>query len=637
LTAIATTPEALDHLTDRLDVVTKKLLTPPPRLKLSEWCDANRYLSKEGSANPGRWNTNTVPYVREILDVAGDYRTQKIVVMAAAQVAKTEVLLNVLAYYMVNDPSPCLVVLPELTAAKAWSTDRLDTMIRDTPILKGVVKEKRSRDSGNTLLQKRFIGGHVTLIGSNSPSGLRSRPIRVLLLDEVDAYERSAGKSGDPVDLAMARTRTFWNRKIILTSTPEIKGDSRIEKAFQESDQRFYHIPCPHCHQYDKLTWERIKYENNDPSTAHCVCLKCGCLIDEVEKRQMVLKGKWIAEAPGNDTAGFHINALYSPFVTWSELVTQWLTIGKNVERLKAFANTVLGESWEDTGERVETHHLVQRVEKYDAEVPTGVGVLIAGIDVQEDRIEIGVWGYGEQYEMWWIATQAVFINPGEVAWQHVASHLRRKYKTPSGVEIPIRAVALDIGHKAESVGQFIHAARVKYPDTVFIPVKGSSKGHRAPLFEWGEVAKVSKVKPLLVGTHEVKDKLFGRLLQIEPGHHYIHFPDNIDVHYLQQITSERKKYKNRVPIYEATGRNEQLDMMVYSYAAINSLGPPVYNSLATWARQNAGVIEGQPTPVVEESKQELDEQPIRDQMIQQQRLRRMPARRGSWNTGWKV
>ena len=209
----------LTNLKKAIQEQMKKRLKPPPKLTISEWADEYRKLSPESSAEPGSWNTSRAEYQRGIMDALSDPYIETVVVMSSAQVGKTEILNNAVGYFISQDPSPMLVVQPTLDMAQTWSKDRLAPMLRDTPILSGLVKDPRSRDSGNTTLHKVFPGGHVTACGANSPSSLASRPVRNVFCDEVDRYPVSAGTEGDPVSLAKKRSATFWNRKIDRKST----------------------------------------------------------------------------------------------------------------------------------------------------------------------------------------------------------------------------------------------------------------------------------------------------------------------------------------------------------------------------------------------------------------------------------
>lgn len=221
-------------------------LKPPPELTLSQWADRYRMLSAESSAEPGRWHTDKAPYQREIMDAIGDAHIRRVVIMCAAQLGKTELLLNILGYFMAYAPAPILVMQPTLDMGQTFSKDRLAPMIRDTPVLRGLVDVK-SRYAGNTILKKNFPGGHITIVGANSATGLASRPIKVLLADEVDRYPGSAGTEGDPLSLAQKRQTTFWDKKTVMVSTPVIKGHSRIETEYNQSTREEWNVPCPEC------------------------------------------------------------------------------------------------------------------------------------------------------------------------------------------------------------------------------------------------------------------------------------------------------------------------------------------------------------------------------------------------------
>jgi phage terminase large subunit GpA-like protein len=254
-----------------------RALAPPPNVTVSQWADEFRVLSPEASAEPGRWDTTRAPYQRGIMDAIHDPLIQTVVVMSSAQIGKTEILCNILGYCIDVDPGPILVVQPTLEMAEAFSKDRLDPMLRDTPVLRGKVSDARTRDASNTIRHKTFPGGHITLAGANSPASLASRPIRLLLYDELDRGEVTA--EGDPLALAEKRTTTFWNRKHIIVSTPGIKGISRIEAKFAESDQRYSFVACPHCGFRHRLEWQHVHWDSDpepDPETAHLAALNAG-------------------------------------------------------------------------------------------------------------------------------------------------------------------------------------------------------------------------------------------------------------------------------------------------------------------------------------------------------------------------
>lgn len=386
-------------------------LKPPPELTLSQWADRYRMLSAESSAEPGRWHTDKAPYQREIMDAIGDAHIRRVVIMCAAQLGKTELLLNILGYFMAYAPAPILVMQPTLDMGQTFSKDRLAPMIRDTPVLRGLVDVK-SRYAGNTILKKNFPGGHITIVGANSATGLASRPIKVLLADEVDRYPGSAGTEGDPLSLAQKRQTTFWDKKTVMVSTPVIKGHSRIETEYNQSTREEWNVPCPECGHYQPFVWANLIFDPDDLQKEIVYkCERCGCVANEYRWKQQSQQGRFVAENPGAETRGFHLNTLASTFCGWKEIVQKFIVAKEqldqgNPEGMKVWVNTELGETWEERGEQVEDTELFNRREIYDAVVPEEVLVLTAGVDVQDDRFEVEIVGWGVGKESWGIRYQ---------------------------------------------------------------------------------------------------------------------------------------------------------------------------------------------------------------------------------------
>lgn len=420
------------------------VLAPPPDMTISQWADEYRRLSSESSAEPGRWRTSKAPYQREIMDAVCDNRVQKVVIMSAAQIGKTDALiLNPIGYYMHYDPSPIMVMQPTIQMAETFSKDRLAPMLRDTPVLRDKVNDK-SRNSGNTILQKIFPGGHVTMVGANSPSSLASRPIRILLADEIDRYPATAGNEGDPLLLAGKRLATFWNKKEVCVSTPTIKETSRIAVEFEHSTQEEWNVPCPVCGKYTPLLWANIIFEKDKLEDIGCACPACGVVSSETEWKEQFGKGKFVAKYPDRKVRGFHLNALASLFVEWREIVEKFLTANEekkkgNIELLKVWTNTEMGETWEEEGEQIETDDLYKRREKYNCEVPEEVLVLTAGVDVQDDRFETEVVGWGVDKESWGIRYQVIYgdlkLKP---VWDELDRFLSQTFTTADGRRLKI-------------------------------------------------------------------------------------------------------------------------------------------------------------------------------------------------------
>ena len=579
-------------------------LAPEPLLTVSAWADAHRFLSSTASAEPGRWRTARTPYLREIMDcLSPAHPAERVVVMAGAQIGKTECGNNWIGYVIHLAPGPMLMVQPTVEIAKRVSKQRLAPMIEATPALRERVAEARSRDSGNTVQVKEFEGGLLIITGANSGAGLRSTPIRFLFMDEVDEYPGDVDGQGDPVALAEKRTATFARRKILLTSTPTIKGLSRIEREFLESDQRRYYLPCPKCGHLDYLTWRdpahhRIEWEEGHPETAHMVCSGCGDRVEERNKTEMLTRGEWRATAQGDGrTVGFHLSALYSPlgWKSWAQCAGEFLKAKEDPFRLKTWVNTVLGETWEERGDSVAAGTLLCRLERYPAEVPNGVGVLVAAVDVQGDRLEAVVKGFGAGEESWLIAFTQIHGDPArETVWLELDKFLAQEFDHESGQKLRIDLTVVDSGGAhTEQVYRYVQA---RLGRRVF-PVKGSSLAGR-PLVERPSIHNRYRVKLFLLCVDTGKDIVLSRLRIPSPGPGYVHLPEWADEEYLAQLTAEkaiRKYVKGRGAVREwvkLRERNEALDLEVYCLAALYILGPAVLRGLLERAARFARPVE---------------------------------------------
>ena len=549
---------------------------PPKNLKISDWADSYRRLSPEASAESGIWRTDRAPYQREIMDSFNDPDIQRIVFMKSAQVGATEVLLNVIGYYIDQDPAPMLIMQPTLQMAQTFSKDRLSTMIRDTDKIRNSVADPRSRDSGNTVLSKKFAGGNLNIVGSNSASGLASRPIRIVLADEVDRYEASAGSEGDPISLATKRTTTFWNKKIYMCSTPTIKGLSRIETAFEESDKRYYHVPCPECNVKQVLKWKNVVWEEDKPETANYACGECGAVIDESKKQWMLKHGEWIASAPKSNTAGFHISELYSVWSTWADMAKSFLEAKKNPEMLKTWINTALAESFEEQGETVEYETLLQRRLNYDhTTIPEDVLVLTAGVDTQKDRLELQLVGWGKNYEAWVCDYKIFWGDPNAMnVWNDLDAYLKKRFKTESERLIPISCCTIDSGgHHTNMVYQFTKPRQARR----IFAVKGLSVAGK-PIANRPSYVGKNKAALYGIGTDSAKEAIFARL-STEPDTTTLHFCSDLDEEYFKQLTAEKRitkfvRGRKTLAWKQVRPRNEALDTLVYNFAAIYILNP---------------------------------------------------------------
>ena len=512
------------------------------------------------------------------MDAVSDPSVKEVWVMKSAQVGWTEILNNVIGFHVDQDPAPMLLVQPTLEMAEAWSKDRLAPMIRDTPALRGKIADAKARDSGNTLLHKSFTGGRLTIAGANSPAGLASRPIRVVLFDEVDRFPASAGAEGDPISLGIKRARTFWNRKVLAGSTPTVKGSSRIELGYEQSDQRYFVAACPHCEEYQRLVWAQVRWPDGQPESAVYVCQHCGAEIDEAGRLAMIQRLDVRAARKFDGIAGFHVNELYSPWTSLADMASGFLKAKRLPETLQTWINTSLGETWEDAGEKLEPQGLLARRESYTADsLPPGVQLLTAGTDVQDDRLETVVWGWGADEEAWRVEHIVLRGDPGGAAlWKEHDELLRRRWRTDDGRSLVIEACAIDSGgHYTEQVYRYA-AARKRFRVWA---IKGVGGPGRLAWPKKASKAKVGQVWP--IGVDTAKDVIYQRLKRVnEPGPGYVHFDATTDEEWLEQLTSETVVHRvtqgRRVRLWrpKQTGiRQEGLDCTVYAWCALQGRG----------------------------------------------------------------
>lgn len=559
------------------------LWSPPPEISVADWADRERRLSQESSVEPGRWVTDRAPYQRGIMDAISDPRQQDVVIMSAAQVGKSEILNNALGMHIDIDPCPMMMVQPTIDDAEDYSKDRIAPMIRDTPCLSVKVKDPRSRDSGNTLRHKKFPGGQLFLGGANSPSGLASKPIRLLLLDEIDRYPASAGSEGDPVLLARKRTQNFWNRKVVQVSTPTIKGLSRIEKLYESSTMEQWCVPCPKCGAAHPIEWGN--FDHKDLENIRLKCPLCGQYSGEQEWKSMQPRGRWVPRKE-HHVRGFHINAFSSPWTSWRELVFAYQEAKKDGDdAMKVWWNTVLGLTWEETGNAIEVENLEAHREEYDAEVPDGALILTCGVDTQDDRLEAEVVGWGPKKESWGICYRVFYGDPGQsLVWDALDEFLLSLWSYADGEQIGIACTCIDSGgHYTDEVYKFVKPRERR---NVFA-VKGSSV-YGKPGVSKPSRSNRRKVALFSLGVDALKGSLFSRLKAESPGPGYCHWPKELktnhrgyDLPYFKGLVSEklvvrRVAGKMKVEWVKRTvgARNEPLDVRVYATAALEILNP---------------------------------------------------------------
>lgn len=579
--------DAVKYIEDRF----YKGAEPDSYMSVSEWADKYRVLSGKSAAEPGRWRTDRTPYLREIMDcLSPKSPVQKVVFMKGAQIGGTECGNNWIGYIMHKAPGPVMAVSPTVDMAKRNSRQRIDPLIEECPALRSVVSSPRSRDKGNTILSKEFSGGVLVMTGANSAVGLRSMPARYLFMDEIDGYPADLDGEGDPILLAERRTATFNKRKkIFLVSTPTVKGLSNIEREFMMTDQRYYLVPCPFCHKFQRLVWDNIR------STEKGVmyeCEHCHELIAEHCKTQMLEQGFWQPSAPGDGiTAGFHLSSLYSPvgWLSWKECTDIYEKSKKNPALAQGFYNTILGETYEQESDAPEWQRLYEQREHYKiGTVPMGGLFLTAGADIQKDRIECEVVAWGRQKQSWSVD---YFVLDGDTArtevWHKLEDVLLRDYPHESGITMPLRVMCVDSGYATQDVYGFVRqfsqavwggaGARASQPRTA-VAVKGQSRDTAMILSTSKADTKKKGLKVWNVSGPVIKTELYRWLKMQRTGADAsqfgrCHFPEYGE-EYFKQLTAERQVVRVTngypKPVWEKdpARRNEALDCRVYARAA---------------------------------------------------------------------
>uniref|UniRef100_UPI0040477725 phage terminase large subunit family protein n=1 Tax=Yoonia sp. TaxID=2212373 RepID=UPI0040477725 len=587
-------------------------IRPDADLTVSQWADAHRMLGSRASAEPGRYRTSRTPYMREIMDALSPSSTvQRIVFMKAAQVGATEAGNNWIGFAIHHAPGPMLAVQPTVELAKRNSRQRIDPLIEESAALRERVKPARSRDAGNTMLSKEFAGGILIMTGANSAVGLRSTPARYIFLDEVDAYPASADEEGDPVSLAEARSLTFAHRrKVFLVSTPTIRGLSRIEREYEASDQRRFFVPCPHCRQFQWLKFERLRWEKARPEAAEYHCEGCERPIAEHHKTAMLEAGEWRATAVATDpgTVGYHLSALYSPigWLSWERIVRSWEAAQGSDEAIRAFKNTILGETWVETGEAPDWSRLYDRREAWKPGiVPAGGLFLTAGADVQKDRIEVDVWAWGRGGTSWLVDHIVIDGGPDhQGAWLELTRLLDRTWAHANGTHLRLAKLAVDTGYEApavyawsrrqgvaqvapvKGVEGFNRSSPVSGP--TYVDVTDAGKRLRRGARLWTVAVSTFKAETYRhLGLPRPTKEELAEGAMFPPG--TVHLPEWVESEWLKQLVAEElvtvrtKRGFARLEWQKLRERNEALDCRVYARAAAWIVGADRWSE-ARWA-----------------------------------------------------
>lgn len=592
-----------------------RAVAPRKAMTVSQWSDAERRLSSKGSAEAGQWRTDRNPPLREPMDCMSARSTvREVALMFPIQFGKTEVAINALGYCMDHDPGPVMVCLPGEVSMNKWVAQKLNPAVDESPAMKRALTSVASRDAANTRTFKDFAGGQLYIEHAGSPSRLKSTTVRTLLVDEVDEFANNLSGGDDPLEMLNGRTSAFpATYKRLYISTPQIKGLSRIEQLWAKSDQRRYHVPCPHCGHMQHLQWSGLHW-TPDASTCWYVCQECGASIDEHHKQAMIAAGEWVPGNPGAKMRGYHINCLYYQFglgPRWLDLVEMWREAQNDPARLKTFVNDRLAEPWEDAAMRAVRHNAIaDRAEPYKLRTaPMGVVHITAGVDTQDNRLAVQIVGWGAGMAFWVLDYVELPGDPADDAvWAALTELLNTPIQHASGATLRVDAYAHDMGgHRTEAVKHYVRQRRVRRPMAIF-----GATANNAPVLGKGKMADVDwrgrldkrGVLTYQVGTVAAKHWLYGRLstdAEKDSDARVTHFSDELDPSFFAGLVSETfNPAKNRFEKRRGA-RNEPLDTWVYAYAAAHHPELRLHRyTRADWERAAARILTKAPDGVYE-------------------------------------
>jgi phage terminase large subunit GpA-like protein len=599
-----TSPEARQHWRERRSKAAAVAFQPKSILTLSQWADRYRFMSAD-LGEPGPYRTDRVPYLREPMDAITDPRVRRVSIMKSARIGATQaVVLNPIGYCIHQDPTSIVVGLPIDADAQKFSASLLQPMIDDTPVLHERIQAQKSKKKKSTLLTKTYAGGQLHIVGTKSPRALRMVHGRYVLKSEIDAWEGSSGDDGDPYNLIDKRAGAYTAPKYVEESTPLVKETSRIEPAFLAGSQEYYHVPCPHCGDYQRLVWGGketdfgIKWDRNpdgSPDLTHVyyVCLN-GCVIEEQDKYTMVARGSWVAKHPERiEHRSFHLNALVSPFdgARWPVLVDEWYKTERKPEKIRVFVNTILGETYVEAGQQANADALITRRDSAEwcgpdrpGLAPAWAAVLTRSVDTQGDRLETAVWAWGAGEECALIDWEIIPYDPATAkAWSALDQVRLRRYPHASGRELLPRVTFVDAGgHHSKQVNTYCRARQRQSVFAIF-----GATLERAPVLGNATRNNAAKTIQYPIGVFSAKEALLARLEKIEtPGPGYIHLPPWLEDEQVHQLTAEKLVQMGDRRVFKKTrARNEMTDLWVYAFAALHQLGPKVMHQLGAIAK----------------------------------------------------
>lgn len=629
-----TRKKQVDNLRDVLRSIRERIFTPPSNEPLSVWVKNNYKLSPEASSQAGRYRTDLMPFQDEAMDAITDIKKPKVVIMSCSQLFKTQIMLCALIYLIKNDPGPTMVVNATGKASERFSKERLDIAIRDNGILE-LQEAQLSKSSGsgrsgvNTTHRKKIPGGSINLSSAGSVSDLASLPIRYLFTDETDRYE--ATSEGNPLELAAKRTTTFWNRKIVMTSSPGDEAVSIIYKEYKNSDMREWYVPCHICGYEQTLKWEQVKWaDTKDPNDAQYHCEACDTKWRDIERKGNVQRGRWIAAKPNRPTAGFKINALCSPFVSIDELACEFVDSTYDIESLRTFVNTRLGEPWKDASNSITSGMFKNRVEPEKARIPDGVVLITCGVDVGEDHIHGSIYGWGIGDESWLLKHFLIKGDPTILEpWNELEGFLDTSFTREDGTTLKIHSTGVDCGHLMQEVLSFT----TKNESKGVYAVKGVA-GFDKPIFTHkASRSRKKRLKFYNAGVDSAKMRFYRQLAIEEHGPGYCHYPDTLDDAFFEELVSETlvTRYKRGRPVRgwqkkQPNLRGEALDCRIYAMVVRHSFTLD-FEKRAEMLTKKAKKVKSE-DKTKEKLKENKQEQPSSTQQIINNKRR--PFKRGS-------
>lgn len=581
-------------------------LKPPPKLNLVEWADEYRYLP-DNSAEAGKWRTDRVEAAREPMESITDPEVQEVTVMSCIQLMKTELMINAALYYIHQEPAPIMYVAPKKETAEAWSKERFMKSITTTPVTSKVFSGNR-RGDGNTILQKQFPGGQISIVSARNPTDLAMRACRIMLFDECDKYplnvgsgEGGSGGEGDPIQVAWGRATTFGKRaKKITACSPTIEGQSRIHQEYLKSDQRQFHQPCPHCDHAEPLAWEKHvqipedEHGNKLPDEAQIICHECGSVWTEGDRVKSIRNGKWVPQKPEiKHHRGYMVSSFASPFTPLTTLAREYVNALDNPQSMKAFINTRMANVYREKGDAPDWQRLYERREAYKhGTVPNGGLMLVCGIDVQKDYLIYEVVAYGRKKVSWSIDIGVIEGHISEDATrEQLSQFIDTRYTNTHGVPMPMELLLIDSSNDTQEV--YSTVAQIGTPRLRAIKGQGNLTtmvGTPKPVqIDINGIRKDGGIKMWPVGVNVLKEQLYKWLMLNRPTDEslaaggewptgYCHFPE-WDEDYFKQLTAEIlvERSDNKgflVRVWEKIrDHNHYLDCRNYARAASAMLG----------------------------------------------------------------